>query len=642
MRKWTFKWTYRKKLTALFFILSIAPLAGSTTFFLLLYKGEKLAALFENELTNTLQAANRLEYLLAISKTLEVDRVRESKDFILLMDDPCRAFRPAPPRIFGPQNNPILTKTSSEFSNGVVSAYYEKTLQRLKLQPEDWRKAKALVETCRTLKGNLPETPIFLEDDPELPIPYIQVLTKRAPSDRLLTISMDGLGGSSGQNRYFITDRKGSFLWNDGCAEDLSKVKPIFSEIAKFAELATSSGIPSITRIGKDKIVAYAPIAPGWVLFSMASESEALAPVRFVLTQSILLALGSLFIYLLAGKFAAARLSAPLNQLRETSEAFGAGNLTSRIQVEGNDEISVVQGTFNSMADRIVKLLQDTKASAAMAADMAIASKVQQWFFPKQGTQVTGHQMFAHMQMATKCGGDWWGYIELPNGQGAPLVLLMIGDAAGHGISSALLTAATQGALAVLKDWTKENPDLARDPRMILRILNQVIFRTSGGEIHMSFFVAVLDADAKEMRVANAGHNKPYLVKPRKDVPGQPATPAQIKPVGTASSVLGEKPDEPFDEIETFPWEENDQLFLYTDGLIDCLFDGKELFSRRSLVHLLTKHAHLKGDALVQEIIRTRRSMIGAIPQEDDVTAVVCLRSPPKKTADPANSGGQA
>ena len=123
---------------------------------------------------------------------------------------------------------------------------------------------------------------------------------------------------------------------------------------------------------------------------------------------------------------------------------------------------------------------------------------------------------------------------------------------------------------------------------------------------------------------------------------GQPATPAQLKPVGKASSVLGERPDEPFDEIETFPWEENDQLFLYTDGLIDCLFDGKELFSRRSLVHLLTKHAHLKGDALIQEIIRTRRSMIGNIPQEDDVTAVVCLRSPPRKTTDPANSGGQA
>ena len=38
---------------------------------------------------------------------------------------------------------------------------------------------------------------------------------------------------------------------------------------------------------------------------------------------------------------------------------------------------------------------------------------------------------------ASQCGGDWWMYRKLPDGR----MLLVLGDATGHGIHSAMIAA---------------------------------------------------------------------------------------------------------------------------------------------------------------------------------------------------------
>ncbi|MEO7165196.1 MAG: hypothetical protein ABI041_19920, partial [Bdellovibrionia bacterium] len=87
--KLPWNWSFRAKLTTLIFALIAASVGGSTTFFLNLYKKDKLTAVFQTELSNTSQAAGHLENLLSLARVIEIEKAKTSKDIIYLLDNPC-------------------------------------------------------------------------------------------------------------------------------------------------------------------------------------------------------------------------------------------------------------------------------------------------------------------------------------------------------------------------------------------------------------------------------------------------------------------------------------------------------------------------------------------------------------------------
>jgi serine phosphatase RsbU (regulator of sigma subunit) len=489
-------------------------------------------------------------------------------------------------------------------------------MERLKLAPDYWLTTPQLQAACASTDIQRDKKPAYFLTGPRLPFTYLHFYLPSPQGDRVVVISMDGVGGDLEGSTLALTDPTGKILWSNTSADAFS------ADLAHMAPAATEKNMPSITPSSSvGHIIASAPMFSGYVLFSISKESVALAPVYFVLKQAVLFALGCVFLALLIGKIAAGRLSNPLLELRKMSEKFGNGDLQSRVVPTGNDELTQVQNTFNNMADHIVKLVEETKHKAAMDSEMSIAKKVQQWFFPENKIVVQGHEFNSSVNMAQSCGGDFWGYIEIPRPIGSPLLIVMIADAVGHGISSALLTAAANGGLAMMSSWAKENPTLASDPKMILKFFNHVIYRATQGEMHMTFFVAIMDSDAETVTVANAGHVKPYLITQTADGPG-----IEIKPLGEAGPVLGPKLDAEFLATQTHPWRLGDQIIFYTDGLIDCQHGDKVLFERRTLVKILKKHGHLKREALLKSLLGYRLRLIGNIPQEDDVTVVLCTR----------------
>jgi len=55
-----------------------------------------------------------------------------------------------------------------------------------------------------------------------------------------------------------------------------------------------------------------------------------------------------------------------------------------------------------------------------------------------------------HFKPPTQCGGDWWSFSELPDDR----VMIIIGDVTGHGVGSAMITAAAKGAASTLIGYT--------------------------------------------------------------------------------------------------------------------------------------------------------------------------------------------
>ena len=82
---------------------------------------------------------------------------------------------------------------------------------------------------------------------------------------------------------------------------------------------------------------------------------------------------------------------------------------------------------------------------------MELARQVQQAMLPPTVLDQHGAlKVVGYCKPASSCGGDWWMYRKLSNGR----MLLVLGDATGHGIHSAMIAATARGAVEALAGST--------------------------------------------------------------------------------------------------------------------------------------------------------------------------------------------
>ncbi|MEZ4752011.1 MAG: SpoIIE family protein phosphatase [Bdellovibrionota bacterium] len=103
---------------------------------------------------------------------------------------------------------------------------------------------------------------------------------------------------------------------------------------------------------------------------------------------------------------------------------------------------------------------------------------------------------------ASTCGGDWWGYIPVGN-----KVVILIGDATGHGVPSALVTAAAQSCCTTLRQLGIQFNTFLLTPAQIMTSLNTAVYHAAKGSIKMTFFVSVVDLETGLMHYSNVPYD---------------------------------------------------------------------------------------------------------------------------------------
>src|SRR5207248_6435076 len=86
---------------------------------------------------------------------------------------------------------------------------------------------------------------------------------------------------------------------------------------------------------------------------------------------------------------------------------------------------------------------------------------------------------------ASQCGGDWWTVHDMPDGR----VLVVIGDVTGHGVPSAMITAAAKAACDVVR--TLDGVHLT--PGRLLQVINRAIFEAARRKFVMTCFASIID-----------------------------------------------------------------------------------------------------------------------------------------------------
>jgi sigma-B regulation protein RsbU (phosphoserine phosphatase) len=219
---------------------------------------------------------------------------------------------------------------------------------------------------------------------------------------------------------------------------------------------------------------------------------------------------------------------------------------------------------------------------------------------------------------ASTCGGDWWTYRKLSGGR----LLVVLGDATGHGIHSAMIAATARGAVEALK--VVEDSKLT--PEKVLLAIDLAIRQLGDPSVLMTAFAAIFDSSYNNLDYANAGQNFPYVWKlgasrmleePRiLSASGNPLGDHKI-PVDIRAGKLMLRP--------------GDLFVCFTDGLVERANAEGQAFGDRRL------RGAMNGEQLFDaaDLISLRDRVVGKLETyaqgttaEDDITLVMCQFDP--------------
>ena len=274
------------------------------------------------------------------------------------------------------------------------------------------------------------------------------------------------------------------------------------------------------------------------------------------------------------------------------------------------------------------RLARRAAQRAALAREVELAATVQAELLPGKGPHVCGAlTVVGSWQPATRCAGDFW--TVTPLGEPSPEaqtggtddrpILIAIGDVTGHGVASAMVTAAAIGACDVCVRRSGRALDLAE----LIAALDAAVRRVGGGGLGMTCAAAILDPVRHEIRFVSCGHTAPYLCRATEKGIELNALVARGNPLGTRALETV--------RVQHRSLQAGDLVVWYTDGVVEAQDPAGAPFGDRRLQHLLKKLDRqrlvpLGVHDLVHRGIAAHRA---GRPLADDETLVVAQLAPP-------------
>jgi serine phosphatase RsbU (regulator of sigma subunit) len=376
---------------------------------------------------------------------------------------------------------------------------------------------------------------------------------------------------------------------------------------------------------GQPMIGARAPVAPiSATSWSVVVEQPSSA--LFVEVYRSLALLGGLvaLVGMLALSWAlyqARRIVLPIRALTAGARELAEGQLNHRIMVEPGDELGQLASTFNEMAARLQGSLREIEhQNERLRSGLILARDIQHGLLP---TTPPWHSellsVYGRSLPANEVGGDFYSYMVLLDGRAA----VAVGDISGKGVAAALLMALTSSTL-------ESQVHFLDHPSEMLQMLHTALSpRLQANQMNAAILVAVFNADARAVTLANAGMIAPLLVRHASthetscsfvDVGGLP--------IGTPLSCT-------YQEV-TVPLMPGDTLLLFSDGIVEAHDGFGQLFGferLEALVNMLPPE--LEVDELVEQIINTVLDFVGSAEPHDDIT-IIALRPVAQPLADQA------
>jgi sigma-B regulation protein RsbU (phosphoserine phosphatase) len=229
--------------------------------------------------------------------------------------------------------------------------------------------------------------------------------------------------------------------------------------------------------------------------------------------------------------------------------------------------------------------------------ELELAKEFQQRLIPEKIPQSKFYEVETYYKPHFNIGGDYIDFMKFSENRFA----VVIADISGKGVAAALLMSNFQAMLQSLIFQY-------RDLETFVFALNQAVYRITKSDKFITFFIAEIDTEKKELRYINAGHYPPLLFND-----------GQMQELKTGSTVIGAFEKLPFINEEKIKLAPNAFLFCFTDGLVDIQNEEGEYFEEERLKEFIYKNKDKPLAEFNNKLIETVEAFKGDREYVDDI-----------------------
>ncbi len=296
------------------------------------------------------------------------------------------------------------------------------------------------------------------------------------------------------------------------------------------------------------------------------------------------------FLCLLAGGFAAGQflglygfwLHDALNEVGKLQFTWASIILRASIFLLMGVAAMVMARKARSLLETVVTQVRYAEQLWFLETDIRQAAEIQTRLIPSQMPACAAYDIESYYRPSRWVGGDYYDIVERRNGKW----LVLMADVSGKGFAAALLMSNIQ---AIVRTLAPQNLQLTE----MVGLLNQSVYKTSAQGRFISLVCLELDYASQTLKVVNAGHNPPIVVRRAGGVERLTAT----------GPVLGVDPN-PYFEESTQAFCVGDLLFAYTDGLSELRGTERSLLGETAVVDTLVAQAQSSSAHIKQGILK--------------------------------------
>jgi phosphoserine phosphatase len=272
----------------------------------------------------------------------------------------------------------------------------------------------------------------------------------------------------------------------------------------------------------------------------------------------------------------------------------------------GDEALGKVLAAQCAVALQRTLMMAELIEGEKMRQQLETARVVQMSTLPAAMPEVAGYDVFGTFKPADLTGGDTYDLALIERG-----LLIVLGDATGHGIGPALSVTQMH---AMLRMAFRMGADLET---AYLHVNNQLAERLPADRF-ITAFIGLLDVEHHTLRFHSGGQGPILCYK------AASGAWADYKPT---SFPLAAMPLERLRPAITLELEPGDVLALISDGIFEYHDSKGEQFGEGRARELLAAHHQKPAAELCAVLLDAVKAFAGDAPQEDDMTVVLVKRA---------------
>jgi len=245
-------------------------------------------------------------------------------------------------------------------------------------------------------------------------------------------------------------------------------------------------------------------------------------------------------------------------------------------------------------------LMLELKDKLLARSELQEGKSVQIALLPDENPEIPGWDCWLFTRPANTVGGDLVDFMKLEKNK----YYLTLGDVAGKGLGAALLMSKLQSTLRALAQEFRNLEDLGAK-------INQIFHRDSLPNKFASLVYLETEANSGNIRMLNAGHFQPLIIKGNEIIESDKGAPA-----------IGIMPDTKYTE-QKFDLNKDDIFFVYSDGLIEACNENSEFYGEENLKEVLQEIKHSSSNEIGKKIMLSVDGFVRDATLHDDLSMII-------------------